>query len=97
MPAYLISIVNVKDQEQYMEYATRANSVAAKYGGKFLLRGAPLQVLEGRAPGERVVVSEWESAEKARAYYNSPEYAEARSKRVNVAEATIMLFEGLKS
>jgi uncharacterized protein (DUF1330 family) len=65
MPAYLISVVNVKDPTQYMEYATRANKAAAKYGGKFLLRGAPLQVLEGRAPGERVVVSEWESADQA--------------------------------
>ena len=97
MPAYLISIVNVKNPEQYMEYAKRANQAAAKYGGKFPLRGAPLQVMEGRAPGERVVVSEWESAEQARKYYNSPEYAEAKTKRVNVAEATIMLFEGLKA
>ena len=96
MPAYLISVVNVKDPAQYMEYATRANKAAAKYGGKFLLRGAPLEVLEGRAPGERVVVSEWESAEQARAYYNSPEYAQAKAKRAGIAEATIMLFEGLK-
>ena len=96
MPAYLVSVVNIKDPAQYMEYATRANQAAAKYGGRFLLRGAPLAVLEGRAPGERVVVSEWESAEKARAYYDSPEYAEAKAKRAGVAEATIMLFEGLK-
>lgn len=96
MPAYLISVVNVKDPAQYMEYATRANKAAAKYGGKFLLRGAPLEVLEGRASGERVVVSEWESAAQARAYYNSPEYAEAKAKRAGIAEATIMLFEGLK-
>jgi uncharacterized protein (DUF1330 family) len=96
MPAYLISIVNVKHPEKYMEYATRANQAAAKYGGRFLLRGAPLEVLEGRAPGERVVVSEWESAEQARAYYNSPEYAEAKVKRAGIAEATIMLFEGVR-
>jgi uncharacterized protein (DUF1330 family) len=96
MPAYLISIVNVKNPDQYMEYATRANKAAAKYGGKFLLRGAPLQMMEGRAPGERVVVSEWQSAEQAQAYYNSPEYAEAKAKRAGIADATIMLFEGLK-
>lgn len=96
MPAYLISVVNVKDPTQYMEYATRANKAAAKYGGRFLLRGAPLEVLEGRAPGERVVVSEWESADQARAYYNSPEYAEAKAERAGIAQATIMLFEGLE-
>jgi uncharacterized protein (DUF1330 family) len=97
MPAYLISIVNVKNPELYMEYAMRANQAAAKYGGKFLLRGAPLEVLEGRAPGERVVVSEWESVQQARKYYHSPEYAEAKAKRAGIAEATILLFEGLKA
>jgi uncharacterized protein (DUF1330 family) len=97
MPAYLVSVVNVKDPAQYMEYATRANKAVAKYGGRFLLRGAPLEVLEGRAPGERVVVSEWESVEQAHAYYYSPEYAEAKTKRAGgAAEANIMLFEGLK-
>ncbi|HVL35280.1 MAG TPA: DUF1330 domain-containing protein [Burkholderiales bacterium] len=95
MPAYLVSIVTVQDSKQYMEYATRANQAAAKYGGRFLLRGAPLEMLEGRAPGERVVVSEWPSVEQARAYYRSPEYAEAKAHRDGIAHASIMLFEGV--
>ena len=44
-----------------------------------------------------MVVFEWESAEQARKYYNSPEYAEAKAKRAGIAEATILLFEGLKA
>jgi uncharacterized protein (DUF1330 family) len=95
MPAYLVAIVNVKNADAYMEYAKRANVAAAKYGGRFLLRGAPAQILEGVQPGNRVVVSEWESLDKARAYYNSPEYAEAKAKRQGVADATIMLFDGI--
>lgn len=95
MPAYLVSIVNVKDPQQYLEYAKRANAAATKYGGRFLLRGAPLETLEGRAPGERVVVSEWPSAEQARRYYRSPEYAEAKAHRAGIAEASISLFEGV--
>jgi uncharacterized protein (DUF1330 family) len=84
MPAYLVSIVNVRDPDRYQEYATAANQAAAKHGGKFLLRGRPLEV-----------VSEWESAEKARSYYHSPEYARAKAKRQGgVAEVTILLFEG---
>jgi uncharacterized protein (DUF1330 family) len=51
-------------------------------------------VLEGVAPGNRVVVSEWESADKARSYYQSPEYAQAKAKRQGgVAEVAILLFE----
>lgn len=95
MAAYLISIVDVKDPDRYMEYARAASAAAAKHGGKFLLRGVPLEVLEGVAPGNRVVVSQWESADQARTYYRSPEYAEARKKRQGVAEAAILLFEGV--
>lgn len=96
MPAYLVSIVDVKNPEQYMEYAKAANHAAAKHGGKFLLRGVPLEVLEGIAPGNRVVVSEWESVERARSYYRSPEYAQAKAKRQGgAAEAAILLFEGV--
>ena len=95
MPAYLVSIVNVRDPDRYQEYATAANQAAAKHGGKFLLRGRPLEVLEGVAPGNRMVVSEWESAERARSYCHSPEYARAKAKRQGgVAEVTILLFEG---
>jgi uncharacterized protein (DUF1330 family) len=93
MPAYLVSIVNVKNPDRYMEYATAANEAAAKHGGKFLLRGRPLEVLEGVAPGNRVVVSEWESADRARTYYQSSEYAQAKAKRQGgVAEVAILLF-----
>jgi uncharacterized protein (DUF1330 family) len=95
MPAYLVSIVNMKDPDAYLEYAKLANHAAAQHGGRFLLRGAPLEVLEGVAPGNRVVVSEWESADKARAYYHSPEYSLARARRQAAAQATILLFEGL--
>jgi uncharacterized protein (DUF1330 family) len=95
MPAYLVSIVTVNDPERYLQYARTANEAAARYGGKFLLRGMPIEVLEGIAPGNRVVVSEWESADKARAYYRSPEYAQAKAKRQGgVAEAAVLLFEG---
>jgi uncharacterized protein (DUF1330 family) len=95
MPAYLVAIVDVKNVDAYMEYAKRANAACAKYGGRFLLRGVPAQVLEGVPPGNRLVVSEWESLDQARAYYNSPEYAEAKARRQGVADATLMLFDGL--
>jgi|RhiMetdeSRZDD1v2_1073273.scaffolds.fasta_scaffold899903_2 uncharacterized protein (DUF1330 family) len=51
MPAYLVSIVDVKDSDRYLQYAKAANEAAAKHGGKFLLRGmqgAPPAPAQGR-------------------------------------------------
>lgn len=96
MTAFLVSIVNVKDPDRYMDYARAANAAAAKHGGTFLLRGVPDEVLEGHPAGNRVVVSQWKSADDARAYYNSEDYAAAKAKRPpDVAEVTIMLFSGV--
>jgi uncharacterized protein (DUF1330 family) len=81
MDDYLVSIVDVKDPERYMEYVRAANAAAAKYGGTFLLRGVPDETLEGNETGKRIVVSKWNSPEAARAYYQSAEYAAAKAKR----------------
>ena len=96
MPAYLVSTVCVSDPDRYMDYAKAANEAVAKYGGKFVLRGKPAEILEGTPSSNRLVVSEWPSLNAARAYYHSPEYAAAKTLRQGgVAEAEIMLFEGV--
>jgi uncharacterized protein (DUF1330 family) len=93
MPAYLVSIVNVKDDARYLEYAKAATLAVEQYGGRILLRGSPKAVLEGSLPANRIVVSEWESEADARTYYMSAEYAKAKVFREgDVAEVAIALF-----
>ena len=68
----------------------------AQMCGTFVLRGTPVEILEGTPSSNRLVVSEWPSLEAARAYYHSSEYAAAKTLRQGgVAEAEIMLFEGV--
>ena len=93
MSAYLVSIVNVKDEAHYMEYAKAATLAVEQYGGRILLRGSPKAVLEGSLPANRVVVSEWKSEADARTYFSSAEYAEAKVFRGGgVADVAIALF-----
>ena len=93
MPAYLVSIVNVKDEVRYMEYAKAATLAVEQYGGRILLRGSPKAVLEGTLPGNRVVVSEWKTEADAWTYYSSAEYAKAKEFRGGgVADVAIALF-----
>ena len=94
MPAYIIAQINVTNPEKYQEYAKLAGPASAKYGGKFLVRGGQKTELEGKIPYTRIVVSEYPDVESAKRFYNSPEYREARSKRLGAADFNMIVVEG---
>ena len=77
MPAYLIARVHITDPEQYKEYTKRTPAAIASYGGRFLVRGGEIATLEGAAERDRVVVIEFPSLDRAKAFGSSPEYGEA--------------------
>lgn len=94
MSAYIVSLVNVSDLERYKEYAVGAGAAAAKYGGKFLARGGEREVLEGELDFKRVVIAEFETLEAAKRFYHSPEYQEARDKRLGAADFNAIVTAG---
>lgn len=81
MPAYVISMMTISNPESYEGYRTLAGPAVAKHGGRFLARGGKHEVLEGGFPGSRVVVVEFESYDRAKSFYDSPEYRVAREQR----------------
>lgn len=97
MPAYVLVDIDVKDPERYEEYKRMAPSSIAAYGGRYLVRGAPVEQLEGSWRPQRLVVLEFPTAERARAWWSSPEYAEARALRHAIADAHMILVEGVAS
>lgn len=94
MPAYIIAQINITDAQKYQEYAKLAGPASAKYGGKFLVRGGAKTELEGEIPYQRIVVSEFADVEAAKRFYNSPEYQEARAKRLGAADFNMIIVEG---
>ncbi len=94
MAAYLVALIDVTDPEAYQEYAKRAGAAAQKRGIKFLARGGRTVSLEGAPPPGRVVILPFESIEAAQAYYDSPDYQEAKSFRDGAAEVQFFLVEG---
>jgi uncharacterized protein (DUF1330 family) len=94
MPAYGIAIVNVTDPAKYQEYSKLAGPATARYGGKFVVRGAVESAVEGKLPCNRIVVVEFPTVEAAKKFYASPEYAEARDKRIGAADFNMIIVEG---
>lgn len=95
MPAYLVATGTVKDPEAYQEYRTLAAAAIAQYGGRFVARGGRSEVLEGSFPGPRVVIVEFPTLERAKEWFESPEYQAARQKRLAVADLNLIIVEGV--
>ena len=52
-------------------------------------------MLQGSFPGPRVVIVEFPSLDRARAFFTSPEYQAARRKRAGVADLNLIVVEGI--
>jgi uncharacterized protein (TIGR03086 family) len=96
MAAYVISEVEVLDESQGQRYRDLASASIARYGGRYVVRGANPDVPEGDWPsGQRVVVVEFPSMEQLRSWYDSPEYAEALSVRRTALRRRLLFVEGV--
>jgi uncharacterized protein (DUF1330 family) len=94
MAAYVILDVEVHDPLRYEEYKAQSTEALAAYGGEFLVRGGPHEVLEGHWRPRRVVVLRFESPKRAREWYDSPEYEGPKALRQAVSDGNMILVEG---
>jgi uncharacterized protein (DUF1330 family) len=92
--AYVIANVNVTDPVRYEEYRRLVSPTLEKYGGRFIARGGRVEVLEGSWRPGRLVIVEFPGVEEARAWWNSPEYSEAKAIRQATSDGTLVILEG---
>ncbi len=95
MAAYLVARVTVTDPERYGEYLKVSPTVIEKYGGKFIARGGEIVTLEGPEETRRVVLIEFPTLERAKEFYNSPDYREARKLREGAGTGQLIVIEGV--
>jgi len=95
MAGYVIAIVEVTNAEGYQEYSRQVPATIAKYGGRYLVRGAKMELREGEWPGPRTVIVEFPSLARALEWYDSPEYKLLRTIRQANSRARFAFFEGV--
>jgi len=95
MPALIIVDIEVLDPVVYEDYKRLASAAIAAHGGRYLVRGGKSEVLDGDWNPRRLVVLEFESFEKAKAWRDSPEYAEAKKVRERCARSNMVVVDGV--
>jgi uncharacterized protein (DUF1330 family) len=94
MPAYVIVETDVHDPEQYEQYKAASPAAVAGGGGRFLVRGGELAVLEGDWEPTRLVVLEFEDLDAVKRWYDSPEYQAAKQLREGAANLRMVAVQG---
>ncbi len=94
MSAYVVLDIDVKDPTTYKEYIALAPATVAAYGGRYLARAGKTEIFEGKWIPKRLVILEFESLERARAWLDSPEYGPVKKLRHQAAVSNMVAIEG---
>jgi uncharacterized protein (DUF1330 family) len=97
MPAYKIVDVAVKDPVAYEEYKRGVAPLIQKHGGEYLVRGGDFEVVEGDWRPNRLVIFRFPDRASVTAFYDDPEYQDLKALRHRVAEACIVVVDGMGS
>lgn len=95
MPAYIIVDVEVKDPHRYEDYKKLTPASLVPFGGRFIVRGGKTETLEGDWKPGRIVVVEFATLEKAKAWWESDTYAPAKAIRQAASITRMLLVEGV--
>lgn len=97
MAAYVIVEVDIHDPVLYEDYKKLTPASIAAYGGKFIVRGGKTESLEGDWNPPRLVVLEFPSVERAKEWWASAEYTQAKDIRQRAATTKMLVAEGFLS
>jgi uncharacterized protein (DUF1330 family) len=91
----VIAEMDIHDPEQYEKYKAVSPGAVAAGGGRFVVRGGELAVLEGDWSPKRLVILEFEDLEAVKRWYASPGYQEVKKLREGAADLNMVAVEGV--
>lgn len=97
MAGYVVAIARIDTMTDGLkQYIGKAAELSAQHGGEYVVRGPAKEVAEGDyLAGRSVVVSKFETLEKAEAFYHSDEYSkEIKPLREGSGVYDVAIFEG---
>ena len=96
MPAYIIVEVSIHNPTEYEDYKKLTPPSLKPFDGKFIVRGGKAETLEGDWNPERIVVLEFPTIEKAKAWWNSEGYAPAKALRQRTSKTKMIVVPGFE-
>ena len=95
MSAYVIVDITVTNPELYAEYIRVAPESIARFGGRYIARGGQAECLEGPWQPRRLVILEFDTYERAKAWWASAEYSGPKKMRQAAATTKMVVVAGI--
>lgn len=95
MPAYVMSQVSILNPDAVGRYAAEVPATVAAFGGRYIVLGGAVAVLEGAWDRDLMVVIEFPDRATALAWYESEAYRPLRELRQGAVEALVLLADGV--
>jgi uncharacterized protein (DUF1330 family) len=93
MKAFIIAAETANDELTFAEYRKAVPATLEAFGGKFIVRGGKLTLLEGEWPHSRLVIIEFPSREAAEGWYKSPAYQKIIGLRLSSTVGNLIIVE----
>jgi uncharacterized protein (DUF1330 family) len=94
-PGYVISEVDaITDLHTLQQYGQKVGETIAPFNPHLLVSGGKIQMLDGEPP-KGIVVIEFESAIRAREWYDSPAYQAIKGLRISSTKGRMFVVEGV--
>jgi uncharacterized protein (DUF1330 family) len=94
MKAFVVAAETPNDEVAFSEYRRAVPATLQAFGGKFIVRGGSLKLLEGEWPHSRLVIIEFPSRQAAEGWYNSPDYQKIIDLRLSSSVGNLVIVEG---
>lgn len=94
MAAYLHADIEVTDPAAYEVYRQQVPALIAAHGGRYLVRGGAVELLEGERSPRRQVILEFPDMTHLKAFYTSPEYRTLIAIRQGASVGSLIAVEG---
>lgn len=92
--AYTISEIEVTDPATFKKYGEATGTAIPAAGGRFIVRGGKSFVLNGPPP-KQIVVIQWDSLDKAQAFFESEGYKQLIPIRDKSSNFRAFVIEGV--
>ena len=95
MPAYFVAEVEITNPAGFQPYGAAVSATLEQYGGRYLTRGGPTELIEGGPEPKRIVILEFAYKAAVKRWYESPEYQKILPLRLNNSTGRGFIVEGV--
>lgn len=95
MSTYVVVTESITDQETFDVYRKDVPATVAAHGGRLIVRGGALSVVEGEWPLPRLVIIEFSTRQAAETWYRSTDYRRILPLRLKSSIGNMVMVDGV--